>query len=141
MRTPILLISTIKLFKYKHFICKYHMKAKTNSSTSTSKTTHPFSDLPFRNLTGINLPGISGETQRVTLQLLETNHKDYDIYFNNIGFHNHFVHHLLAAYSFGASSDILMKLCDKHSFMRRPKLPSKVFITHDNWTDYIGRYE
>ena len=120
----------------KKFVMNSH-----NSLASLSKTILPFSDKPFVNLTGIQLPGITSETQKLTMELLQKNHDKFDIFFNEKGFHNHFVHHLLAAYSLGGSQQLLNRIYERHLSYQRPKAPPKVTITRDNWTQYLGKNE
>lgn len=101
-----------------------------------------FTGVPFSNPTSIALPGITNETQKVTLELLEKNHQNFDIFYNDNLFHNHFVHHILAAYSMGASVDNLKDVYDKNYVKyQRPKPPSKIRITHENWKEHLGQPE
>lgn len=102
----------------------------------------PFTGIPFSNPTSIALPGITHETQKVTLELLEKNHQEFDIFYDDRLFHNHFVHHVLAAYSLGASVDNLKDVYDKNYIKyQRPKPSSKVKITRGNWREHLGKPE
>jgi len=76
--------------------------------------------------------------REVLHRLLEGNHKNHDIFFDKAGRHNHAVHHLLAAYSLGASADRLKEIYEEHLVYQRPKPPHKVTISQDNWTQYLG---
>ena len=99
-----------------------------------------FTEIPFSNPIAIALPGVSSETQQVALELLEKNHRNFDIFYNDKLFHNHFVHHILAAYSLGASVDNLRDAYDKNYILyQRPKPPSKVKITRENWEEHLGK--
>jgi len=95
----------------------------------------------FKNERGVELPGITGDSQRAVVKLLDQNDKKFDIFFNDKGFHNHCVHHLLAAYSLGASPQLLEAIYKKFEEYLRPRLPSKVKITKENWTEHLGKME
>jgi len=88
---------------------------------------------------GAQVPGSTNQTQETTLNLLEQNSLNFSIFFNDKGYHNHCVHHLLAAYAFGASSERLNRIYEKYANYLRPRLPPKVTITEENWTEYLGR--
>jgi len=51
---------------------------------------------------GLQLPGITEESRRTTAKLILKNHVSYHCFFNDKGFHNHLIHHVLAAFSLGA---------------------------------------
>lgn len=100
-----------------------------------------FSGVPFQNASGVQLPGITEQSRKATLELLHKNHNNFNIFINEKAFHNHFVHHLLAAYSCGASPDLLKRIYEKHKSYQRPKPPQKVKITHENWEEHLGKNE
>ncbi|KAF2725422.1 hypothetical protein K431DRAFT_215297 [Polychaeton citri CBS 116435] len=50
------------------------------------------------------VPGIENEATKVTSDLLNKNHQQHHIFFNNAGFHNHIVHHLLTVWALKAES-------------------------------------
>lgn len=101
----------------------------------------PFSSQPWKNSSGVQFPGITAESKKVAYELLQKNHDNFHIFFNERGLHNHFVHHLLASYSLGASPDLMRRIYDNHASYQRPKSPSKVTITRENWTEYLGDNE
>lgn len=100
-----------------------------------------FPGKPFKNITGVEMPGVSVETQQVTQELIDKNHRNFHIFFNDKNFHNHFVHHLLAAYSCGASPEQLKRLYEKYASYQKPKPPSTITITKENWTEHLGKRE
>lgn len=107
-----------------------------------SHTLLPFSDQPFLDQTGIQLPDLSIKTQQFTFELLKKNHTNFDIFRNEIGYHNHLVHHLLAAYSLGASPQLLNEIYIYHqTAFLKPRKPNKVPINKENWTEYLGHEE
>lgn len=114
----------------------------TESETSSeSQDILHFSEKPFKNATGVELPGISLESQHAVLELVEKNRQRFHIFFNDKNYHNHFVHHLLGAYSFGASPEQLNRLFDKYASYQKPRPPSTITITRENWTEHLGNRE
>ncbi len=115
-----------------------------NHSHTAKKLFHStlaFSEILFKNERGVELPGITGDSQKAVSKLLDLNDAKFDIYFNNAGFHNHCAHHLLAAYSLGASPQLLESIYEKNTSYLRSRLPSKVKITKQNWTDHLWKME
>lgn len=51
------------------------------------------------------------------------------------------IHHLLAAYSLGASKEKIQEIFDEHAKDQRPIPPSICKITRDNYKDYLGKAE
>ncbi|KAG0179401.1 hypothetical protein DFQ28_002837 [Apophysomyces sp. BC1034] len=88
------------------------------------------------------LPGISSKSHRVCEELLVKNNKQFHVFFNDRKFHNHFSHHLLAAYSLGGSSDRLQQIYDKHKEYQRkfPELLKEKF-DRKNYQNYLGKAE
>ena len=105
-----------------------------SSFLHTGKPEH----LEFKEL---ELPGITKESKEAVLKLLDQNHKNFDIFYNNQGFHNHCAHHLLAAYSCGASPEVLESIYKKSTNYLRPRKPSQLPITQENWETYLGKME
>ena len=58
-----------------------------------------------------------------TSALLQENHDNHHIFFNDEGFHNHIVHHLLAIYSLGASPSTISKGYDTNASYQLPPKP------------------
>ncbi|KAJ9616784.1 hypothetical protein H2200_000503 [Cladophialophora chaetospira] len=71
----------------------------------------------------------SAAADRVT-SLLQTNHSDHHILFDQLGRHNHIVHHLLASFSLGADAKTLQKQYDQNvSYQRPPPLADKGVVS------------
>ncbi|KAF2267272.1 hypothetical protein CC78DRAFT_531046 [Lojkania enalia] len=92
------------------------------------------------------LPGISSETADTTSQLLQENHEKHHIFFNQSGFHNHIVHHLLTLFALNASPTELKKGYKENlSYQRRmePLEQSVVKDMHelDRYKTYLGNGE
>lgn len=64
-------------------------------------------------------------------ELLQENHKKHHIYFNNDGFHNHIVHHLLTLYALGATPSQLQTGYDANKTYQRPPVPLDPQIVQD----------
>ncbi|KIW89991.1 uncharacterized protein Z519_09421 [Cladophialophora bantiana CBS 173.52] len=56
--------------------------------------------------------------------LLNHNHSAHDILFDEIGRHNHIVHHTLAAFVLGADADTLQKQYEQNASYQRPPRPA-----------------
>ncbi|GME36642.1 hypothetical protein BKCO1_3400021 [Neofusicoccum parvum] len=56
-------------------------------------------------------------------ELLQENHEKHHIYFNDDGFHNHIVHHLLTLYALGASPSAIQQAYDHNATYQRPSVP------------------
>ncbi|KAG2224768.1 hypothetical protein INT45_005292 [Circinella minor] len=87
------------------------------------------------------LPGITPQTKLQSEHLLEKNHTEHDIFFNESGFHNHLVHHYLAAYSMGADNKRLKEIYDDHASYQRPLPPSVGEFTRENFKQQLGKRE
>jgi hypothetical protein len=87
----------------------------------------------------IIVPGITPDAALLSEQLLLKNNKEFHIFFNEKKFHNHLIHHLLAAYSLGASKEKLQEIFDVHAKDQRPLPPSIDTITRENYTKYLGQ--
>ncbi|BGP41181.1 hypothetical protein JCM10449v2_005155 [Rhodotorula kratochvilovae] len=94
---------------------------------------------PNKGATG-GLGGITAESTETTRRCLEENHIHSHTFFNDMGFHNHCSHHLLASYSLGASPSLIediFKLHQETASKPMPPLAPKE-ITETNWTDHLG---
>jgi len=63
---------------------------------------------------------LSQEFANKTSQLLQENHEKHHIFFNDGGFHNHIVHHLLTIYALGANEAALQRGYDNNETYQRP---------------------
>lgn len=57
------------------------------------------------------------------MSLLQRNHKDFHIFWNDLGYHNHQVHFLLTAYALGAGVDRIQHAFDANTAYQRPNYP------------------
>ncbi|GAA5995664.1 hypothetical protein JCM5350_007794 [Sporobolomyces pararoseus] len=86
------------------------------------------------------LAGHSWESKEAVRRCLEENHVNSHTFFNDKGFHNHCAHHLLAAYSLGASPSLLEEILTLHKETASKPMPplAPIDITENNWTEYLG---
>lgn len=89
------------------------------------------------------LPGISEEQAAKTSQLLQENHDQYHIFFNQSGFHNHIAHHLCTLFALNASPETIQKQYDDNkSYQRAPAPLDRAIIEdlHDpsKYQKYLG---
>ncbi|KAJ7662537.1 hypothetical protein DFH06DRAFT_1324907 [Mycena polygramma] len=88
-------------------------------------------------------PGLirSPSTQNSGKVLEELLHKDYvshHCFFNDLGFHNHLPHHLVAAYDMGAPPTLLKQIYEDLAPTLRPIDRQGEDITETNWTTRLG---
>ncbi|GAA5848834.1 hypothetical protein JCM8547_006362 [Rhodosporidiobolus lusitaniae] len=84
--------------------------------------------------------GITAESRETVRRCLEVNHQHAHTFFNDKGFHNHAAHHLLAAYSLGATPALLEDILKLHHETAFKPMPALVpmEITEKNWTEHLG---
>jgi len=74
--------------------------------------------------TGVyHVPSISPESCRKGSELLQANHDNYHMFFNNSGFHNHIAHHLLTLLALGANPQQIQTAFDDNKSYQRPQFP------------------
>ncbi|KAJ2679767.1 hypothetical protein GGI25_001218 [Coemansia spiralis] len=90
---------------------------------------------------GLLLPGIDGEIHKEATCLCARDYLEHHVFFNNIKFHNHLNHHLLAAYSMGASVERLQEIFDGNRLIQRSSLSTHEAITIDatNYINYLSQ--
>lgn len=76
--------------------------------------------LTTREEPAFQLPQAS-DNAKYASDLLQKNHENYHIYFNNDGFHNHIAHHLLTTYALAASPEDLQRHFDSNKTYQRPQ--------------------
>ncbi|CZR56682.1 related to HypA-like protein [Phialocephala subalpina] len=92
----------------------------------------------------LNLKSQNSDTAAKASELLQENHEKHHIFFNQEGFHNHIVHHLLTLYGLGAStSQIERAYKDNANYQRRP-VPVEEKVVEDmhnpsNFKKYLGK--
>ncbi|KAF2106589.1 hypothetical protein BDV96DRAFT_507582 [Lophiotrema nucula] len=84
------------------------------------------------------LPGISSETADKASELLNENHEKHHIFFNQSGFHNHIVHHLLTLFALNATPQELQTGYDDNASYQRPPAPVEKSVVKDmhDWEKY-----
>ncbi|KAI0701036.1 hypothetical protein BC835DRAFT_1442306 [Cytidiella melzeri] len=82
-------------------------------------------------------------TQQVR-ELLKDNHRRWHIFFNDLHFHNHASHHLLAIYAMGANDELLRAAYETHVVYMKPAFPPpehqkiSTIIDDSNWKEHLG---
>ncbi|KAJ3871078.1 hypothetical protein F5051DRAFT_423659 [Lentinula edodes] len=84
-------------------------------------------------------PGSTPDSTAILRQLLQENHEKWHIFFNNIGFHNHISHRLLALWALGANKEVLKATyeSDSEPDKERPAFSSPELITSANFRDHL----
>ncbi|GAA5919707.1 hypothetical protein JCM6882_008438 [Rhodosporidiobolus microsporus] len=123
--------------------------ASKNGSPEVDGTSHPDQAAPRALFGEVAAPsggvigglgGVTHESREACRRCLEENHLHAHTFFNDKGFHNHCAHHLLAAYSLGASPSLLediLKLHQETAFKPMPPLVP-VEVHEANWTEHLG---
>ncbi|CAN9416965.1 unnamed protein product [Alternaria alternata] len=93
-----------------------------------------------------HVPDISFETATATSKLLQKNHENHHIFFNQSGFHNHIAHHLLTFFALnGTPTELERAWVDNASYQRQlvPLDSHVVSQLHDQnvYEAYLGREE
>ncbi|KAF1830521.1 hypothetical protein BDW02DRAFT_572926 [Decorospora gaudefroyi] len=90
--------------------------------------------------------GLRPESAQKASELLQVNHEKHHIFFNQSGFHNHIVHHILTLFALNASPEELQKAYDVNVSYQRPPEPLKESIVDDmhdpeRFKTYLGQEE
>ena len=72
-----------------------------------------------------HVPNINSQSFEVASDLLDKNHQKNHMYFNDDGFHNHIVHHLLTILSLGGTPDEIQKGFENNDNYQRAQRPAK----------------
>ncbi|KAF2803118.1 uncharacterized protein BDZ99DRAFT_427605 [Mytilinidion resinicola] len=88
--------------------------------------------------------GITAESAEAASKLLQENHDQHHIFFNESGYHNHIAHHLLTIFALGASPSTLKKQYDANKSYQRPVVAlerSVIDDMHDpdRFKSYLGK--
>ncbi|RDW95095.1 hypothetical protein BP5796_00858 [Coleophoma crateriformis] len=88
----------------------------------------------------------TAESAAKVSDLLQKNHDNHHIFFNEEGFHNHIVHGLLSLYGLGAPASVLQRHFDTNASYQRPpvKVEEKIIqdmSDPDNFKKYLGKEE
>jgi hypothetical protein len=87
---------------------------------------------------------IKQQTATRTSELLQENHEEHHIFFNNSGFHNHIAHHLLTLYALAATESQVQRQYDDNKTYQRPSQPLEESIVErmqdsSQFQKYLGR--
>jgi hypothetical protein len=87
---------------------------------------------------------ISTESTNLVNKLLQQNHENHHIFFNESGFHNHIVHHLLSLWALKASPDQLQTAYDANLSYQRPLHPPNTTVVEalgdgEKFRRYLGQ--
>ncbi|EXJ74684.1 uncharacterized protein A1O5_01378 [Cladophialophora psammophila CBS 110553] len=91
-----------------------------------------------------HVPDITTESGKIGSQLLQENHDEFHIYFNNSGFHNHIAHHLLSIYALGATPEQIQQAFDINKSYQRPQFPVdkqdvEALADRDKFREFLGK--
>ncbi|KAF5867126.1 hypothetical protein ETB97_004046 [Aspergillus alliaceus] len=73
---------------------------------------------------GVLSAGAREESARAASKILQDNLEKNHIYFNDSGFHNHIVHHILTMFALGASPNELKAAYERDKSYQKPVLPT-----------------
>ncbi|KAI9822586.1 MAG: hypothetical protein M1827_000305 [Pycnora praestabilis] len=78
-----------------------------------------------------HLPDITTESAAKASEILQENHEDHHIFFNQSGFHNHIAHHILTLYALSASPSIIQRQYERNKSYQRPPQPVDKSVLKD----------
>ncbi|OCH89958.1 hypothetical protein OBBRIDRAFT_793774 [Obba rivulosa] len=90
-------------------------------------------------LSPTRLPGVTSESSNALVKTLKDNHRRWHAFFNEIGFHNHGSHHLVAIYALGANGPLIEAAYETHAAYMRPAYPSPSAISEENLYEHLGK--
>ncbi|PLB51911.1 hypA-like protein [Aspergillus steynii IBT 23096] len=73
---------------------------------------------------GVFSSGIREDSAQVASELLQEDLEKHHVYFNNMGFHNHLVHHILSIFVLGATPEEIRDAYNRNKGYQRPALPA-----------------
>ncbi|KAI7833103.1 hypothetical protein BX661DRAFT_169611 [Kickxella alabastrina] len=87
------------------------------------------------------LPGIDTITRREAARLCARDFLENHAFFNDIQYHNHLIHHVLANFSMGASAKRLQEVFDLNNPGQRPAIGQceDTTVTSDNFDRYLSQ--
>ncbi|OJJ48527.1 hypothetical protein ASPZODRAFT_62885 [Penicilliopsis zonata CBS 506.65] len=80
--------------------------------------------------TGVFSTAPRADAAKTATEVLQKNLEKHHIYFNNRGFHNHIVHHILTIYALGASPAAIQEAYQRNASYQRPVLPVTESVAH-----------
>ncbi|KAJ7053565.1 hypothetical protein C8F01DRAFT_1260545 [Mycena amicta] len=75
------------------------------------------------------------------LELLQKDYESHHCFFNDLGFHNHLPHHLVAAYDMGATPALLQAIYDDEAPTLRAINRQGADVDEGNWTERLGEHK
>ncbi|KAG5641587.1 hypothetical protein DXG03_004688 [Asterophora parasitica] len=114
------------------------MSTTAADTTTTEYDLFPVPSSPPYKLIPKTWPGISPESTTALRDVLKDNHKKWDIFFNDSGFHNHTSHRAIANWALGANGDVLWAGYKEDSKTQRPARDSPGEITAENFKEHLG---
>lgn len=115
--------------------------------SSSSYVTLPDVGIPAPSRLGHTFPPYDIASAKAVGQFLDLNHQTYHVFFNEKNFHNHFAHHLLAAFQLGAGPSEYPRIYEHNQndldpawkLNRRPTEADGIEKINDsNWTQHLG---
>ncbi|KAL3456412.1 hypothetical protein BJX64DRAFT_270706 [Aspergillus heterothallicus] len=95
----------------------------TASSRPTAMATARNIQLSPLNDTGIWSTGVTEESAKMASQVLQEDLEKHHVFFNNMGFHNHIVHHILTIYALGATPADIKAAYQRNASYQRHTMP------------------
>ncbi|KAJ8519189.1 hypothetical protein ONZ45_g3842 [Pleurotus djamor] len=84
------------------------------------------------------LPGSTPESTVMVRKVLQDNHKNWHLFFDDAGRHNHVSHHILAIWSLGANSEVIEAAYKSNCEYLRAASKSDEPVTEENFFDHLG---
>ncbi|KAK9321318.1 hypothetical protein V1517DRAFT_326703 [Lipomyces orientalis] len=72
---------------------------------------------------GVFSSGVRADSAQAASEVLQENMENYHIFFNDQGFHNHIVHHILTIYALGASPETIKAAFERDKQYQRKPYP------------------
>ncbi|KAL9084314.1 MAG: hypothetical protein Q9165_008142 [Trypethelium subeluteriae] len=91
----------------------------------------------------LSVPRLHLDAAQKASELLSENHEKFHIFFNQSGFHNHIVHHLLTVYALGAPPSTIEKMYRDNTNYQRNMMQSDIAVVRElydagNWKKYLA---
>ncbi|KAF8915039.1 hypothetical protein CPB85DRAFT_1218283 [Mucidula mucida] len=84
------------------------------------------------------LPGAGIASTKALLDVLKDNHEKWHIFFNDMRFHNHVSHHVLAIWALGANKDLIQAAYKYDIPIQKPAIKPPGVINELNFNDHLG---
>ncbi|KAE9399698.1 hypothetical protein BT96DRAFT_1019364 [Gymnopus androsaceus JB14] len=97
----------------------------------------PPSTIPVSVLSPTRWAGATPDSQLTLQKLLQENHDELHIFYNELRFHNHISHHLLALWALGANKEVLKVAYEHDTKIQNPVRRASEVITVDNFHDHL----